>query len=78
MECRLNSVLEENKELIVALDNERILVRSLQEKLAECSRERDEKQAELTNLHSIVQELQHDCYTMERNFEKYVQLFIWK
>lgn len=70
MESRLNSVLEQNKELIKSLEQERSLVKVLEVKLEHLEKEGEEKDLEVKNLNVMLQELQHDCCSMERKYEK--------
>lgn len=70
MESRLNCVLEENKELTKALEQERALVRVLEGKLEQTEKDCGDKRGEITNLNAVLQELQHDYCTLERKFEK--------
>lgn len=70
LESRIEELVEENKELSVALENERMLVRILKEKVDKSNRLYDEQKAEVNHLNSILTDMQHDYVDMQRKYEK--------
>lgn len=70
LESRIEALTEENKELTVALENERTLVKILQEKLDKSNRSCEEHKVEVNHLNSIVTEMQHDYVDIQRKFDK--------
>lgn len=70
IQSKLDSALELNQELQSSLDNERTLVKILQEKLEKSTRLYDEARAQVHNLNAVVSELQHECLDMERRLDK--------
>lgn len=70
LESRIEALAEENKELKVALENERTLVKILREKLEKSNRVCDEQKIEVNHLNSMVTEMQHDCVDIQRKFDK--------
>ncbi|XP_035446240.1 golgin subfamily A member 1 isoform X3 [Spodoptera frugiperda] len=69
-ETRIESLTQENKELIEALENERSLVKILREKVDKCNLLCDESKAEVNHLNSMVTEMQHDFLDIQRKFDK--------
>ncbi|XP_037297581.1 golgin subfamily A member 1 isoform X2 [Manduca sexta] len=70
LQTRIEKLTEENKELTEALENERTLVKILQEKVDKADRLNDEQKTEVNHLNSIVTEIQHDYIDAQRKFEK--------
>lgn len=69
-ETGIESLTQENKELIEALENERSLVKILREKVDKCNLLCDESKAEVNHLNSMVTEMQHDFLDIQRKFDK--------
>lgn len=72
LQKRLDAAFEESSDLRASLDNERTLVKILQEKVEKSSRLYDEQRAQADRLDATVTELQHDCRDMERRIDKLV------
>ncbi|XP_028033395.1 golgin subfamily A member 1 isoform X4 [Bombyx mandarina] len=70
LENRIEELNEENRQMHESLENERILVKILQEKVDKSNRLYDEQKAEVNHLNSVVNEMQHDYVDMQRKFEK--------
>ncbi|XP_059059386.1 golgin subfamily A member 1 isoform X1 [Achroia grisella] len=70
LESRIETLVEENKELSLALENERMLVRILKEKVDKSNLLSDEQKAELNHLNSLVTDMQHDYLDMQRKYDK--------
>ncbi|KAM3962819.1 golgin 97 [Aphomia sociella] len=70
LESRIEALVEENKELTVALENERMLVRILKEKVDKSNRLYDEQKAEVNHLNSVVTDMQHDYIDIQRKYDK--------
>lgn len=70
LEVRLEALTEENKQLTETLENERLLVKILQEKIDSSNRTCDEQKAEVNHLNSMVTEIQHDFIDIQRKYEK--------
>lgn len=70
LENRIEELNEENRQMHESLENERILVKILQEKVDKSNRLYDEQKAEVNHLNSVVNEMQHDYMDMQRKFEK--------
>ncbi|CAH0700732.1 unnamed protein product [Spodoptera exigua] len=70
LESRIESLTQENKELMEALENERSLVKILREKVDKSNLLCDESKAEVNHLNSMVTEMQHDFLDMQRKFDK--------
>lgn len=73
---RLDVALEENSELQTSLENERTLVKILQEKVEKSSRLYDEQRAQVNRLNTVVTDLQHDCLDMQRKLDKWVPTYL--
>lgn len=65
LERQLELVSSENKELKLALENERALVKILQEKVDLSTRLYDEKSVDLNMLNTMITEMQHDCVDLQ-------------
>ncbi|KAJ0181728.1 hypothetical protein K1T71_002450 [Dendrolimus kikuchii] len=70
LEGRIEALTQENDELTTALENERTLVKILQEKLDKSNRTCEEHKVEVNHLNSVVTEMQHDCVDIQRKFDK--------
>ncbi|XP_022820425.1 golgin subfamily A member 1 isoform X3 [Spodoptera litura] len=69
-ENRIESLTQENRELLEALENERSLVKILREKVDKSNLLCDESKAEVNHLNSMVTEMQHDFLDIQRKFDK--------
>ncbi|XP_023953025.1 golgin subfamily A member 1 isoform X3 [Bicyclus anynana] len=69
-EKRIEALIEENRELTEALENERTLVKILREKVDKSNRLYDEQKAEVNHLNSVMTDMQHDYVDIQRKFDK--------
>lgn len=69
-ESRIEALVEENRELAEALENERTLVKILREKIEKSNRLYDEQRVEVNHLNSMMTDMQHDYVDIQRKFDK--------
>ncbi|CAH2104828.1 unnamed protein product [Euphydryas editha] len=69
-ESRIEALTEENRELAEALENERTLVKILQEKIEKSNRLYDEQRVEVNHLNSMMTDMQHDYVDIQRKFDR--------
>lgn len=69
-ESRIEALVEENRELAEALENERTLVKILREKIEKSNRLYDEQRVEVNHLNSVMTDMQHDYVDIQRKFDK--------
>lgn len=69
-ESRIDALVEENRELAEALENERTLVKILREKIEKSNRLYDEQRVEVNHLNSMMTDMQHDYVDIQRKFDK--------
>ncbi|KAL4715086.1 hypothetical protein ACJJTC_012133 [Scirpophaga incertulas] len=67
---RVAELTAENKELLIALEHERALVKTLREKVEQSSQACDEHKVEVNHLNSLVTDMQHDYVDMQRKFDR--------
>lgn len=70
LESRIEGLMEENRELAEALENERTLVKILREKIEKSNRLYDEQRVEVNHLNSMMTDMQHDYVDIQRKFDK--------
>ncbi|XP_063376140.1 golgin subfamily A member 1-like isoform X3 [Cydia fagiglandana] len=70
LESRIEELIEQNRELSEALENERTLVKILREKIDKSNRLYDETKVEVNHLNSVVTDMQHDYVDMQRKYDK--------
>lgn len=70
LESRIEGLVEENRELAEALENERTLVKILREKIEKSNRLYDEQRVEVNHLNSMMTDMQHDYVDIQRKFDK--------
>ncbi|CAK1603332.1 unnamed protein product [Parnassius mnemosyne] len=70
LEQQIETLTEENRQLLEALENERALVKILRDKVEKSNQLYDEQKTEFNHLNSMVMEIQHDYVDIQKKYDK--------